>query len=372
MSFRIKAEKLRRLTRPALHQSHLRALGRDLDVIEIEPPSLEDFVITYPDLRGTTADDVLEELLNLRRRHAAVIDCGGRAARAGDAVVVEIASVTGGQIDASTRRRNVAIPLEPDFPLQELVSVLTGARAGNSYVASVDFPEDFEVEPARGARLTYDIKVKQVVRRELPPVDDRTFLSLVGIEGETGSLVEHLWARVSRRFRQEQAHALIDAGLAELHQRGHVFEVSRDLLDAQLRRKWMLVERPALARWCFPTQETHALFLNWVATSDVSREVEFDLASGYLLEAVADARGFNFDDDASAFILRRAGDWIDDKDGTPIVENVADTRHVARVIAALEQVMGNARFEEPDLFTDAVERTMPGRRSVRDSLDSMG
>lgn len=373
MPLHVTTTTLRRLSRPAIHQEYLRQIGRTDEVLTLAAPRLSNLEVSVRDPRSTTADDVMRELAEMQRRYASVTDCGGRAAEPGDAVVVDIVSHVDGATDESTRRTNVAIPLEENFPLRDLSRALVGARAGGIYVVSVDFPDDFDVACARGFRVTYSIKVRQVVRRELPAAEDETFLRALGVDPHGESLIENLWERVTRRRRQEEKRELSSAVFAELIRRAPPVEVPRELIDAQIRRHWMLIERPALSRWCFARSHIERAFMRWMAMGAEAERIEHDLHVGYLLEALARDLKIELTDDEAVEALTHIHSGAGASQGGAVVANGLDeVHHVARVILAAEHVMGYATVSHVDPLADTLEHTSPGRRVPPTSMESLG
>jgi trigger factor len=105
-------------------------------------------------------DSVLMDLTRTRR--TSVIEApgeGGRPAR-------------GGADDKPESMPNVSIELGAEANPPGFDDHLVGTRTGDTRSFTVDYPKDYDIQELAGATVDYDVTVKGVRRKEVPPLDD--------------------------------------------------------------------------------------------------------------------------------------------------------------------------------------------------------
>jgi trigger factor len=187
--------------------------------------------------REAHADDtaVNAELDALRERSAR-LETVDEAAGAGDFVVIDFVGRIDGEPFAGGEGRDQLVELGSERLVPGFEEQLQGARAGEERTVSVAFPDDYGAEELAGTDAVFDVKVNEVKRKELPPLDDdfasdaAGFDTLVELrEDVAAKLREADEARVEAEFRE----AVLDAVVADAQ-----VDVPEPLVDARARELW--------------------------------------------------------------------------------------------------------------------------------------
>ncbi|MCI0485672.1 MAG: trigger factor, partial [Blastocatellia bacterium] len=120
-------------------------------------------------------------------------------------------------------RKDMDVELGAKGVVKEFTEALVGARAGESRIVTVDYLDDYPYKELAGRRMSYDVEVTAVRRKELPEIDDE-FAQSVNEEYDT---LENLRASI-RSDMEKNAEALSQEEL-----RSHALEqlVDRNRFD---------------------------------------------------------------------------------------------------------------------------------------------
>ncbi len=122
-------------------------------------------------------------------------------------------------------------PLEGTDP-EEFAAKLLGRRAGEESTLFLTYPKNFPVEAVREKPGEVKIKIKEVLREKIPPVDDELAKAL-GVEGGLEELrkkvEENLYKEKERAEKKRIEEELIDLLLAE-----YPFELPQAIVEEQL------------------------------------------------------------------------------------------------------------------------------------------
>lgn len=166
----------------------------------------------------------------LRERYCDTEDAGpGHAARAGDVAIVDLEGYLRGEngenegplpINAPVGGDDLELVLEAGKFLPGVVEALIGLEAGAAVTVPVDFPESKayrDVQPLAGVKAAFDVKIKQVKVRTLPPLDDafaskiRAGLTLAELQQE----VENTVGSKEDDKTQERLHQVLEIELGK-------------------------------------------------------------------------------------------------------------------------------------------------------------
>ncbi len=122
-------------------------------------------------------------------------------------------------------------PLEGTDP-EEFAAKLLGRRAGEESSLFLTYPKNFPVEEVREKPGEVKIKIKEVLREKVPPLDDELAKAL-GVEGGLEELrkkvEENLYKEKERAEKKRIEEELIDLLLAE-----YPFELPQAIVEEQL------------------------------------------------------------------------------------------------------------------------------------------
>jgi trigger factor len=170
--------------------------------------------VTIQDVKYyVTDEDIDEQLENMRRSKARIVDKDGEAAD-GDTVNIDYKGLKddvpfdGGSAEGQSLKLGSGSFI-PGFEEQ-----LIGAKAGDDVKVEVTFPEDYQSEDLAGQPVLFDVKVNGVKTEELPELDD-DFVSDV-TEFETmdelrADMREKLEEQNERRAESEKKNAVLES-----------------------------------------------------------------------------------------------------------------------------------------------------------------
>lgn len=136
--------------------------------------------------------DVDNVIKNIREQNVKYHDVAGRAVQAGDMVQVDFEGTCEGKAFKEVSEKAASLGSAKDFWviadaenefLPGFGAGLVGANAGEQRQVSVKFPEDFAEQSVAGKTAAYDVKLKAIREKQLPPMDEEFFKSL-GVESE--------------------------------------------------------------------------------------------------------------------------------------------------------------------------------------------
>jgi trigger factor len=229
------------------------------------------------------ADIVDHELEVLRSTVAELVSVEGRAARAGDTVVVDL--VSGGE-----RQRDYVVELGAERLLPELEEQLLGMSAGES--------KEFALDPSAGgdAAAPMQATMKEIKEKVLPALDDelaRSASEFDTLEDLRGEIVQRLQAEIGAEadeaFRRATLDRLVEATGVE---------VSGPLVDSRTRT--LLRELDAVMRRSGATLETYLQVSGDNPENLVARlreQAAASVAGELVLEAIANQLGIQVSDE---------------------------------------------------------------------------
>lgn len=118
-------------------------------------------------LKEITTEDV-EKSLNYLREDFAVLNPVEREAKLEDYLIIDIIKIENGKEE---KAENQQIFLDPHNIIQEFREALINAKAGDKKEFEVDYPPTFHNKKLAGKKVRYNITVREVKEKVLPPVD---------------------------------------------------------------------------------------------------------------------------------------------------------------------------------------------------------
>lgn len=179
---------------------------KDLDKIKIEKPVVE------------IKDENLENMLQtLRKQHATWIEAD-RAAKEDDKVTIDFVGTIDGEEFDGGKAENFALEMGKGRMIPGFEEPIVGKKAGDEFVADVNFPEDYHAEQLKGKAAQFAITLKKVEELELPELNDE-FAKTFGIEdGDLNKLRDEVKRNMQRELDntlKAQVKEQVLAGLVE-------------------------------------------------------------------------------------------------------------------------------------------------------------
>jgi trigger factor len=179
-------------------------------------------------------EQIEQEIAGMRERLAR-LETVERAAGEGDYVVVDYMGSIDGAPFAGGEGRDQLIELGAGNLIPGFEEGLLGAAAGETRTVDVTFPADYGNAELAGREASFEIAVKQVKAKQLPPLDE-DFAIDAGFD-DVDELREDVAGRlrtaVEQQVREEFREAVLDAAVA-----GAEVPVTDDLSRARAREMW--------------------------------------------------------------------------------------------------------------------------------------
>jgi trigger factor len=237
--------------------------------------------------------------------------------------------------------------------------------AGERKRFGVTFPADYAEESLKGQSVLFNVHVKEIKERELPPLDDE--FAKEASEFETlsefrGAVREELEAAAGQRVEAEFRGRVLEA-VAE----GAEVEVPEVMVDEKAEEMVRSFERSIRAQGIEPEQYYQ---LAGSSPDDVKERVRDDatdtVRKELVLDAVAAAEGLAADQEA---VMHEIGHLAEDSDRSP--EEIAETMRKNGTYGLLEEEM--IRQEALDLLVEnAVPVPMPEEEEAEGGEDVPG
>ncbi|HXS27889.1 MAG TPA: trigger factor, partial [Steroidobacteraceae bacterium] len=193
---------------------------------EVKLKPLENIAIERPTAAIEESDlDAMIESMRRQRPNFTVVE---RPARATDRVTVDYDGRIGGVAFEGGEGRDVNFIIGSGRVIPELETAVTGASAGETRTASVNYPESLANKTLAGRTAELSIVVKKVEEQGLPPVDDE-FCRAFGVEqGGTEALRAEVRQSMQRELDELVRNRLRSQAMDALY-RDNPLEVPRAL-----------------------------------------------------------------------------------------------------------------------------------------------
>ena len=172
----------------------------------------------------------------LRERHARLIPVS-RPSQAGDVLEVSLQAVdvNGARLPRS-KRQTISMEADSEKLLPEFREASLGREPGSVQIVRIQYPDDFEDPELAGKQRHYEMRIKQILEKILPDLDDSLAERIGGVES-----LEALRSKVRLRLeteerlkaRQRTEEAVIDR---LIHQ--NPFDLPDGIVDRSLDRAW--------------------------------------------------------------------------------------------------------------------------------------
>jgi trigger factor len=173
-------------------------------------------------------DERVESEIEALRERLARLETAERAAQSGDFLVIDCEGELIDEVDSTEVReaaeaainsRDQLVELGTGRLLPDFETALNGASAGETRTIELTFPEESETrprEPLAGVRANLTISVKEVKRKELPPLDDELAVDagFDDLDELRADIRERLGEAEQRAVEAEFREAALDAAVA--------------------------------------------------------------------------------------------------------------------------------------------------------------
>jgi trigger factor len=256
---------------------------------------------------GRREPDVPEELIDQElerlRDGFARVESVDRPIGEGDYAVVDFKGTVDGEAFQGGEARDYMLEIGGGRLIEGFEEQLVGARAGETRTVKVNFPDDYHAEELSGKPAEFEVEVKDVKEKELPPLDDdfasdaSEFETLKELRDDIEHKLEHAQEHsIDDEFRE----AVVDAAAADAQ-----IDLPDELITARAEEMWARTEQ-ALTR----AGRDPEAFLKAAGKTkeELVEEAKPDaakqLARESVLEAVAEAEQIDVSDDELLEVLK--------------------------------------------------------------------
>jgi trigger factor len=261
-------------------------------------------------------DAVDTELQTLRERLARP-ESVQRAARAGDLLIIDFEGLIDGEPFDGGQGRDQMVELGSGMLIAGFEEQLEGATAGETRTVVIEFPnvdspKDHRAEDVAGSRASFEVKVKDVLEKRLPELDDALAQQAAGFdtldelrEDIAAGLLADDESRVAEEFGETVLDAVAEQATIDLPS-ALVAARAREIWEATLRTlDFDGVSKEVYLQIAGKTEEQALAELRSRAAQELRREA--------VVAAVAEAEGIEVGDDE----LRSAAAPAPDPDEPP-------------------------------------------------------
>jgi trigger factor len=156
---------------------------------EVEPAiEIKDYTgIKVKSPKAKIEDNEVENILkNLQERAAEMISVENRKSRLGDYLLIDIGWKMEGTKGNPLLQKDSSIHLGSSDNLPQLSRELEGLAINEEKSFTIEYPQDWRVKTLAGKKVSYQVKLKEIREKNLPPIDDNLAKDL----GEFSSLSE--------------------------------------------------------------------------------------------------------------------------------------------------------------------------------------
>jgi trigger factor len=311
-------------------------------------------------------EQVDARLEEFRGQFATLAAVEERPVEEGDFVVMDFKGerMTGGSLEGG-EAEDYMLEVGGGELLPDFEENLVGMSAGERKRFGVTFPADYAEESLKGQSVLFNVHVKEIKERDLPPLDDE--FAKEASEFETlsefrGAVREELEAAAGQRVEAEFRGRVLEA-VAE----GAEVEVPEVMVDEKAEEMVRSFERSIRAQGIEPEQYYQ---LAGSSPDDVKERVRDDatdtVRKELVLDAVAAAEGLATDQEA---VMHEIGHLAEDSDRSP--EEIAETMRKNGTYGLLEEEM--VRQKALDLLVEnAVPVPMPEEEEAEGGEDVPG
>ncbi|WP_044640616.1 trigger factor [Risungbinella massiliensis] len=121
---------------------------------------------------SVSAEDVSSELERMQKQQGVLKSVEDAPAEKGDKVIIDFEGFKDGVAFEGGKGENYTLELGSNSFIPGFEDQLIGVKAGEEKTVEVTFPEEYHAEDLAGQPATFQVKVHEVKRTELPELDD--------------------------------------------------------------------------------------------------------------------------------------------------------------------------------------------------------
>jgi len=277
-------------------------------------------------------EDVEEQIEELRGQFATLAAVEERPAQEGDFVILDFRGerLAGGPVEGA-EAEDYMLEIGRGELLPDFEENIVGMEVGGRKQFGVTFPMDYTEESLRGESVLFNVHVKEIKERDLPPLDDefvKEASEFETLDELRAAVREQLEAAAEQRVDGEFRGRILDVVVE-----GAEVEVPQVMLHEKAHEMVGSFERSIAAQGMDPEQYYQLAGTNQAEFEErVSPDAEDTIKKELVLDAVAAAEGIVADDEE---VMHEIGHLAEDTERSP--EDIAEAMRSTGTYAMLEE-----------------------------------
>ncbi|HEX2741303.1 MAG TPA: trigger factor [Rubrobacter sp.] len=310
-------------------------------------------------------EDVEERLEELRGQFATLAAVEARSAQDGDFVILDFRGerLAGGPLEGADAEDYMLEVGRGDL-LPEFEENVVGMNAGERKQFGVTFPMDYAEESLRGESVLFNVHVKEIKERDLPPLDDdfvKEASEFETLDELRAAVLEQLEAAAEQRIDGEFRGRVLDvvAEAAEV-------EIPEVMAHEKAHEMVESFERSIKAQGMEPEQYYQLAGTDHHQFEErVRPDAEDTVKKELVLDAVAAAEGIDADEDE---VMHEIGHLAEESERNP--EEIAETLRRNGTYSLLEEEISRQKALD-FLVENAVPVPMPEEETEEPDEESV-
>jgi trigger factor len=277
-------------------------------------------------------EDVEEQIEELRGQFATLAAAEERPAQEGDFVILDFRGerLAGGPVEGA-EAEDYMLEIGRGELLPDFDENIVGMEVGGRKQFGVTFPMDYAEESLRGESVLFNVHVKEIKERDLPPLDDefvKEASEFETLDELRAAVREQLEAAAEQRVDGEFRGRVLDVVVE-----GAEVEVPQVMLHEKAHEMVGSFERSIAAQGMDPEQYYQLAGTNQAEFEErVSPDAEDTVKKELVLDAVAAAEGIVADDEE---VMHEIGHLAEDTERSP--EDIAEAMRSTGTYTMLEE-----------------------------------
>jgi trigger factor len=277
-------------------------------------------------------EDVEEQIEELRGQFATLAAVEERPAQEGDFVILDFRGerLAGGPVEGA-EAEDYMLEIGRGELLPDFEENIVGMEVGGRKQFGVTFPMDYAEESLRGESVLFNVHVKEIKERDLPPLDDefvKEASEFETLDELRAAVREQLEAAAEQRVDGEFRGRVLDVVVE-----GAEVDVPEVMLHEKAHEMVDSFERSIAAQGMDPEQYYQHAGTNHAEFEErVSPDAEDTVKKELVLDAVAAAEGIVADDEE---VMHEIGHLAEDTERSP--EDIAEAMRSTGTYAMLEE-----------------------------------
>ena len=253
--------------------------------IEVEKPSVE-----------VSDEEIQKELEYLQRANANLVVVNDGELQDGDVAIIDFTGYIDGKPFDNGSAKNYSLTIGSGSFIAGFEDQLLGLKPGEEREIKVTFPKDYHIEMLAGKEASFNVKLNEIKRYELPPLDDE--LAKEVSEFDTLEELKKDIFNKTREVKEQKVDSEVQRNLIKKVISNSEMEIPDSMIERQLDR---MVE-----------EMYHELRARGIELSDYLRkfnytledirekirdEAEFIIKKGLVLDAIAESENLKASDE---------------------------------------------------------------------------